>query len=297
MQAARDARQGADITCGSAFTDALLAAAADESLEPAFRAQALALPSESDIARELGGNNDPDAIHAARQTIIKRIAEAGEDVFTVLYDGMQTPGPFSPDAASAGRRALRNAALGYLSQLDETPARTKAAYDAANNMTDLSAALTILAQRFPDTVETAAALAHFRDRFADNALVIDKWFAIQAAIPGDGALERIQLLMETPLFKRTNPNRVRSLIGTFVFANPTGFGRADGAGYHFLADEILEIDQRNPQLAARILTSMRSWRLLEPVRADHARSALLRIERAAGLSTDVRDIVERILKE
>ena len=103
--------------------------------------------------------------------------------------------------------------------------------------------------------------------------------------------------METPLFKRTNPNRVRSLVGTFAFANPTGFGRADGAGYNFLADEILELDQRNPQLAARILTSMRSWRLLEPVRADHARSALMRIERASGLSTDVRDIVDRILKE
>jgi aminopeptidase N len=103
--------------------------------------------------------------------------------------------------------------------------------------------------------------------------------------------------METPLFKRTNPNRVRAVLGTFVFANPTGFGRADGAGYGFLADEILDIDQRNPQLAARILTSMRSWRLLEPVRADHARSALVRIERAGGLSSDVRDIVERILKE
>ncbi len=297
LQAARDARQGIDISCDSTFIDALLAAAADDGLEPAFRAQALALPSESDIGRELGGNNDPDAIHVARQTIIRRIAEAGKDIFAALYDGMQTPGPFTPDAASAGRRALRNAALTYLSQLDETPARAKAAYDAANNMTDLSAALTILAQRFPDTAETAAALAHFRDRFADNALVIDKWFAIQAAIPGAGALERIRLLMETPLFKRTNPNRVRALVGTFVFANPTGFGRADGAGYHFLADEILEIDQRNPQLAARILTSMRSWRLLEPVRADHARSALVRIERSASLSTDVRDIVDRILKE
>ncbi len=297
LQAARDARQGIDIGCDSTFIDALLAAAADDGLEPAFRAQALALPSESDIGRELGGNNDPDAIHVARQTIIRRIAEAGKDIFAALYDGMRTPGPFTPDAASAGRRALRNAALTYLSQLDETPARAKAAYDAANNMTDLSAALTILAQRFPDTAETAAALAHFRDRFADNALVIDKWFAIQAAIPGAGALERIRLLMETPLFKRTNPNRVRALVGTFVFANPTGFGRADGAGYHFLAGEILEIDQRNPQLAARILTSMRSWRLLEPVRADHARSALVRIERSASLSTDVRDIVDRILKE
>ena len=297
LQAARDARQGNDITCDSSFVGALLAAAADDSLEPAFRAQALALPSEADIGRELGGNNDPDAIRTGRQAIFKRIAEAGKDIFAALYDSMQTPGPFSPDAESAGRRALRNAALGYLSQLDGTPVRAKAAYDAANNMTDLSAALTILAHQFPETAETAAALEHFHDRFSKNALVIDKWFAIQAGIPGPDALARIQRLMEAPQFKRSNPNRMRSVLGTFAFANPTGFGRADGAGYNFLADEILDIDQRNPQLAARILTSMRSWRLLEPVRADHARSALMRIERAAGLSTDVRDIVDRILKE
>ncbi|MFJ6322513.1 MULTISPECIES: aminopeptidase N [unclassified Rhizobium] len=297
LQAARDARQGNDITCDSSFVGALLAAAADDSLEPAFRAQALALPSEADIGRELGGNNDPDAIRTGRQAIFKRIAEAGKDIFAALYDSMQTPGPFSPDAESTGRRALRNAALGYLSQLDGTPVRAKAAYDAANNMTDLSAALTILAHQFPETAETAAALEHFHDRFSKNALVIDKWFAIQAGIPGPDALARIQRLMEAPQFKRSNPNRMRSVLGTFAFANPTGFGRADGAGYNFLADEILDIDQRNPQLAARILTSMRSWRLLEPVRADHARSALMRIERAAGLSTDVRDIVDRILKE
>ncbi|AYG58539.1 aminopeptidase N [Rhizobium jaguaris] len=297
LQAARDARQGIAVTCDAAFVDALLAAAKDESLEPAFRAQALALPSEADIARELGGDNDPDAIHAGRQAILALIAEAGKDVFTALYDNMQTPGPFSPDAASAGRRALRNAAFTYLSQSDNAPARAKAAYDAANNMTDLSAALTILAHRFPETAEAKAALENFHDRFAENALVIDKWFAIQAAIPGAATLERIQGLMETPLFKRTNPNRMRALVGTFAFANPTGFGRADGAGYRFLAQEILDIDQRNPQLAARILTSMRSWRLLEPVRADHARSALMQIERAGGLSTDVRDIVDRILKE
>ncbi|MEF0939798.1 aminopeptidase N [Rhizobium sp. BR 362] len=297
LQAARDARQGIPVTCDAAFVDALLAAANDESLEPAFRAQALALPSEADIARELGGNNDPDAIHAGRQAILALVAEAGKNIFAALYDNMQTPGAFSPDAASAGRRALRNAALTYLSQSDNAPARAKAAFDAANNMTELSAALTILAHRFPETAEAKAALEGFRDRFAGNALVIDKWFAIQAAIPGAATLERIQGLMETPLFKRTNPNRMRALVGTFAFANPTGFGRADGAGYRFLAQEILDIDQRNPQLAARILTSMRSWRLLEPVRADHARSALMQIERADSLSTDVRDIVDRTLKE
>ncbi|MBY5406134.1 MULTISPECIES: aminopeptidase N [Rhizobium] len=296
LKAARDAREGKPVVCEATFIETLITAADDDNLEPAFRAQALALPSESDIARELGSNNDPDAIHAGRQAILKQIADAGKDVFAGLYAAMTTSGDFSPDAKSAGLRALRNSALTYLSYAEQTPARAKAAFDVANNMTDLSHALTILAHRFPDSAETSEALASFRDRFAENALVIDKWFAIQAGIPGAKTLERIRTLMDNPLFKRTNPNRMRALVGTFAFANPTGFGRADGEGYRFLAGQILDIDERNPQLAARILTSMRSWRSLEPIRADHARSALIEIERAADLSTDVRDIVERTLK-
>ncbi|MEZ2129031.1 MULTISPECIES: aminopeptidase N [unclassified Sinorhizobium] len=296
LQAARDAREGKPIDCDDIFAGALLAAAVDETLEPAFRAQALALPSEADIARELGGNNDPDAIHAGRQSILTQLAQAGSEAFARLYDTMTTPGPFSPDAQNAGRRALRNAALTYLSHAENSPEHAKAAFDSANNMTDLSHALTVLAHRFPETAETAEALATFEKRFSGNALALDKWFSIQAAIPGAGALDRVIRLMENPQFQRTNPNRFRALVGTFAFANPTGFNRADGEGYRFLAREVLDVDKRNPQLAARILTSMRSWRSLESARADHARSALMEIDRAAGLSTDVRDIVERTLK-
>ncbi|MBB4273673.1 aminopeptidase N [Rhizobium mongolense] len=296
LKAARDAREGKAIACEQTSIDALLHAAADESLEPAFRAQALALPSESDISRELGSNNDPDAILAGRQAVMKQIADRGIAIFTGLFEKMTTPGDFSPDAKSAGRRALRNAALTYLSYVENGPARAKAAFDAANNMTERLHALTVLAHRFPESDEAITALSTFRDHFAENALVIDKWFSVQATIPGASALDRVRKLMESPLFKRTNPNRVRALVGTFAFTNPTGFGRADGEGYRFLAREILDIDQRNPQLAARILTSMRSWRSLEPVRAGLARAALTEIEHAPALSTDVRDIVERTLK-
>ena len=146
---------------------------------------------------------------------------------------------------------------------ENDPARAVDAFKSANNMTDLSQALTILAHRFPDAAETADALASFKTRFAGNALVIDKWFTIQATIPGAAALARVQALMADPLFNGSNPNRVRALVGTFAFSNPTGFNRADGEGYRFLARQILGIDPRNPQLAARILTSMRSWRSLE----------------------------------
>ncbi|WJR67607.1 aminopeptidase N [Neorhizobium sp. CSC1952] len=296
MQAARDARDGKEIACDPALIAALLEAAADEALEPAFRAQALTLPSEADIARELGSNNDPDAIHAGRNAILSAIAKAGEKTFLALFDGMKVAGSYTPDAGSAGKRSLRNTALSYLTYAEGTPERAAKAFAAADNMTDLAQALTLLAHRFPDAPEAANALDTFLKRFDGNALVIDKWFSIQATIPGAAALSRVRKLMENPRFVSTNPNRVRSLVGTFAFGNPTGFNRADGEGYRFLAEQILAIDPRNPQLAARILTSMRSWRSLEPQRADHARAALMTIERTETLSTDVRDIVERMLK-
>jgi aminopeptidase N len=296
VQAVRDARDGKPVTCDPALIAALLEAAGDATLEPAFRAQVLTLPSEADIARELGSNNNPDAIHTARQTILTTLAKAGEQIFLQLVGEMTIAEAYAPDAASAGKRSLRNIALSYLTYSEATPARVAQAFAAANNMTDMAQALTLLAHRFPESPEAAAALDTFQTRFDGNALVIDKWFSIQATIPGDGALARVKALMDNPRFVATNPNRVRSLVGTFAFSNPTGFNRADGEAYHFLADQILAIDPRNPQLAARILTSMRSWRSLEPQRADHAHAALMKIERAAGLSTDVRDIVERMLK-
>lgn len=296
VAATTQARNGQPVTCDSALVNGLIAAAADDQLEPAFRAQALTLPSESDIAREIGSDNDPDAIHVGRQRILVGVAAAGRDTFTRLADDMASSGAFSPDATSAGRRALRNSALSFLVYGDTGPERAAEASRAANNMTDLSLALTLLAHRFPDAKETTEALAQFKQRFADNALVIDKWFAIQATIPGAETLDRVKALTSDPLFNGNNPNRVRSLVGTFAFSNPTGFNRADGEGYRFLARQILDIDPRNPQLAARILTSMRSWRSLEKVRADHARNALTEIAGAANLSADVSDIVDRMLE-
>ncbi|MCJ8517288.1 aminopeptidase N [Pseudorhizobium tarimense] len=296
MQASRDAREGKEVEASPALISALLETAGNHALEPAFRAQVLALPGESDIARELGSNNDPDAIHAGRTAVLKAIAGAGRDLFQHLLSETRTDGEFSPDAESAGRRALRNSALSYLTYAEQSPSIAAKAFDDANNMTDMLQAMTLLAHRFPDAEETSAALQAFLKRFDNNPLVIDKWFAVQATIPGAATLGRVRALMENPHFVRGNPNRVRSLVGSFTFSNPTGFNRADGEGYRFLAEQILEIDPKNPQLAARILTSMRSWRSLEPQRADQARSALLSIDRSSSLSNDVRDIVERMLK-
>jgi aminopeptidase N len=295
VKAARAVAEGKPVACDPAFIAALLECAADVSLEPAFRAQALALPSEADIARELGSNTDPDAIHAGRKAIHEAIARAGEEILVALYDETRIEGPYAPDAASAGKRALRNAALSYLTYAEGTPSRAAEAFGAADNMTDLAQSLTLLAHRFPDASETTAAIASFLTRFDGNPLVIDKWFSIQASIPGQDALDRVKALMDNPRFHAGNPNRVRALVGAFAFSNPTGFNRADGLGYEFLADLILSIDPKNPQLAARLLTSMRSFRVLEPGRADKAHAALSRIAAASGLSTDVSDIVGRML--
>ncbi|MBB2970167.1 aminopeptidase N [Mesorhizobium sp. RMAD-H1] len=269
--------------------------AADETLDAAFRALCLTLPGESDIAREIGSNIDPDAVLASREALIKAIAETHVQTFASLYDKLANKGAFSPDAESAGRRALRNSLLDYLSVAEGKPSRAEAQFHAADNMTDRAAALGVLVHRFGDETSARDALAAFEERFGGDPLVMDKWFIVQATRPGAGALDRVQALMGHRLFSLDNPNRTRALIGAFATANQTGFNRPDGAAYDFFADTILKIDPENPQLAARLLTALRSWRSLEPVRREHARAALARIAGAEKLSTDVKDIVERTL--
>jgi aminopeptidase N len=295
--AAEAAREGHEIVADQDLVDALIAIACEEALEPAFRAQALALPGETDIARELGNNIDPDAIHAGRDAVQMAIARAGESAFTRLVEVVQTRGAYSPDAESAGRRALQHAAITYLSFAEGSPMRAEGVFQQADNMTDLSQSLTLLAHYFPESSAAKRALASFEERFRDNPLVIDKWLAVQATAPGAAALERVTALMEGPHFSRSNPNRIRALIGAFAAGNPTGFNRKDGAGYAFLADEVLELDKRNPQIASRLLTSLRSWRSLEAERRAHAGKALRRIAGSPELSADVSDIVDRTLAE
>lgn len=269
--------------------------ASDESLDPAFRALCLTLPGENDIGREMGSNVDPDAIFKSRDHLIAEIARAYTNDFATLYNHLKQSGPFSPDAQSAGKRALRNVALDYLSRNDNTPQRAFAQFEAADNMTDRFAALTVLVHRFGESDEAQQALAAFEQRFGNDGLVMDKWFIVQATRPGTHTLDAVRQLTQHKLFSLDNPNRVRSLIGAFSSANPTGYNRKDGTAYAFFADTILAIDPENPQLAARLLTAMRSWRSLEATRRELARSALSRIAASAELSTDLRDIVDRTL--
>jgi len=266
-----------------------------EALEPAFKALALTLPGEADVAREIGSNIDPEAILSARNALAAAIAGANAEAFEAAYGGLSAETAYSPAAASAGRRSLRNAMLDYLSLSTGSPARAAAQYERASNMTDRAAALSVLLLRFPDSDENASALADFEARFGRDPLVMDKWFQIQAMSPGEGAVERVRALMSHPGFSLGNPNRVRSLIGTYTTANQTGFHRADGAGYELLAEIALSVDPRNPQLSARLATAFRSWRSLEESRRERARATLSRIKATPGLSADLRDIVERTL--
>ncbi|TPI41580.1 aminopeptidase N [Mesorhizobium sp. B3-1-9] len=269
--------------------------AGDEALEPAYRALALSLPGEADIARDIGKGIDPDAIFAAREAMARMIAEANREAFPALYESLADKGPFSPDAASAGRRALRNILLDYLSLLPGGAGLAAGHFTAATNMTDRAAALAVLAHRHPGTAEAEEALAAFEARYRGDALVLDKWFQIQAGVPGAKTVEKVRELMRHPAFSIANPNRVRSLIGTFSSANQTGFHRPDGEGYRLFAETVLEVEKRNPQVAARLATSLRSWRSLEPGRQAKARQALLDMAKVENLSADLRDIVERTL--
>ncbi len=295
IAATKSARGGQAPLYDAALIAAFGEIGADDRLEPAFRALVLTLPMEGDIAREIGSNVDPDAIFDARQSLQASIGAAFNTGFEKQISSLADGRPFSPDAASAGKRALKNVLLDYAALSQDSAALPARHYRAATNMTDQIAALLILAHRFPNSMEAKDALAHFEARFANTPLAMDKWFGAQATAPGPNALASVQALMKHAGFSFDNPNRMRALIGAYSTSNPTGFNRKDGGGYKLLAESVLRIDRQNPQTASRLLTAMRSWRSLEAMRKTKAREALSLIAQEKSLSTDVRDIVERML--
>jgi aminopeptidase N len=212
-----------------------------------------------------------------------------------LRESLADVRPYSPDAVSAGRRALRNQALDLIAAADPGLGGRLASeqFETASNMTDRLAALGTLALLPGNRREQA--LSDFAELYPDEPLVLDKWFAVQAAIPEPDALDRIRRLMQHSAFSMTNPNRVRALVGSFSLNNPTQFHGPDGAGYDFVADMVLELDRANPQVAARLLTAFGTWRTMERTRRARAEQALRRMAGAPGLSPDVADIAQRAL--
>ena len=294
LEAVKAIQQGQAPSFPARFAEAL-GALVDGSADHAFVAQVLNLPSEADMAREIGTDIDPDAIVGARKALRSFVGRLLSDRLAAAHARLATTGSYSPDAAGAGRRALRNAALDLLAEGD--PARgtalAQAQFASSDNMTDRFAALAVLAHVPGEARE--AALAGFGREFAEDPLVLDKWFALQASIPEAPTLDRVRGLMQHPAFSLTNPNRTRALVGTFAMANLSQFHRADGAGHAFVADMVLALDGTNPQVAARILGAFRTWRALEAGRRAQAEAALRRVAAAPSLSPDVYDIVTRCL--
>jgi aminopeptidase N len=278
------------------FADAVGRALSDQASDPAFKALLLATPSESDLALAMSPA-DPAAIHAAREALRVRLAVHLTDELKRLHASLQEIGEFAPDAAGAGRRALRNAALDLLAANPRSDIAELAFghYQAAGNMTDAMGGLTALSQIGGDLFERA--LASFYDRWKHEPLVIDKWFMVQAREPGEGALGRVLGLTAHPAFEPKNPNRLRALVQNFASGNPARFHEPDGAGYRFLADQILAVDAFNPMTAARLVEPLGGWRRYAPALGKLMRGELERILASPGLSKNVFELVSRALGE
>ncbi|MGM0585729.1 MAG: aminopeptidase N [Pseudomonadota bacterium] len=290
---ALDALMGAEPA--EPFVEALGAALSDAELDPAFRALLLQLPGEDEIARETfarGALADPDGIHAASDALRDRLAEALEPELRGLREAMTVPGPYSPDAASAGRRALRNAALALLVRRPAGPtlAREQAQ---APNMSERLPALAALVHSGAEAAD--AALADFARDWANDPLVMDKWRTLQALSPQPDALERVRALSLDPEFAWKTPNRFRSLVAAFSQNHPR-FHAADGSGYRFLADWLIRLDPVNPQTAARCAGAFETWRRYDESRQALIRAELERIAAQSELSRDMSEIVARILQ-
>ncbi|SKA32510.1 aminopeptidase N [Consotaella salsifontis] len=295
-RATESASSGSASRINPDICEALVSVAADGRLDPELRAQTLSLPGESEIARLIGENIDPDAVHAARNDMLRAVGEAGREVFSALRAEMANDAPFSPAPESAGRRALANAALEYVAVGAKDPAIAARQFAAARNMTDRLSALSVLINHFPEAPASVDALALFYERHKGDTLVMDKWFAIQAAVPRPETLEAVRQLESHPLFTLTTPNRVRALVGTFASGNQVAFNRADGDGYRWVGRKLLEIDRLNPQVAARVATAFRSWRSFEAKRRAAAQATLEDLANQPNLSVDLRDIVDRSLR-
>jgi aminopeptidase N len=266
----------------------------DTRLEPAYRAQVLAFPGESELARVIATDVDPSAIQKACAWLMKSLGtELGRDL-EQLYTALDTRAPYAPTKDQIGARALRSVALSLLAARGSEAdwARVSKHFDDATNLTDEMAGLSIL--RRAATPLREQAFARFHRRWHADHLVIDNWFSLQAMVPGPSALALTKKLTKDPLFSMKNPNKVRALL--FAFAgNQANFHRADGAGYDYIATKIIVLDRINPQVAARLAGVFRSWRTLEAQRQAKALAAIERVAATRPLSRDVTEIVTRIV--
>jgi aminopeptidase N len=254
----------------------------------------LAPPLENELALAMTPP-DPDAIHVARTALIRAVAMAHRPKLEALYNELGGAHSFSPDAKSAGRRALRNACLRYLTAADDEKAAglADAHYRAATSMTDMIAGLAALTRMASPRRE--AAFAHFHDRFRSDPLVLDKWMSLQAGSCLPGTVDAVRALMKQPAFDIRNPNRVRSLVGAFS-ANHLRFHAKDGGGYGLVAETIATLDKINPQVAARMSGAFEAWRRYDSDRQGKMRGELEKLGKLDGLSSNLFEVVGKMLE-
>ncbi len=289
----RDHREGRALEVPDDLVEVFGEVLVDGSLETAFRAEALDLPTEAMIG-DLSEVVDVDAIHAARSHVVRTLARAHRDALLATYHELAEPAAGAWSVESAGARALRNACLGYLVLLDERSLLDLCVAHGrdARTMTDELASLELLAHR-EDALRDEA-VARFRERWHGDPLVMNKWFAAQAASTRPQCVDDVRALADDPAFDRRNPNKLRALYRTFA-RNPLRFHGADGRGYRLLADVVLDVDGRNPVLAGRLAGLFNDWRRHEPSRRDLQEAELRRIRAADGISDNVAEMVDRAL--
>ena len=299
-----DANAAIDPRLLSVF-EAILTEAVERGTDPLFdkamAANMLSLPPESYLAELSDGTVDVVGIHRARERVRSSVTESLKGLLLSTYKMNASTEPYQPDGASVARRALRNAALTYLMLPDDTQAIPVAEDQVrnSNNMTDTAAALRALVNCPSDAAAPVreAALLEFYNRWADEPLVVDQWFSIQAACPRPGAIERVRALTEHARFNITNPNRLRSLVSAFAMQNTVNFHHGSGSGYVFLADYVIALNEVNPLLAARLLGPLSRWHRYDKSRQSLMRGQLQRVLETDQLSKDVFEIVSKSLKQ
>lgn len=269
----------------------------DKSLEPAYRATILSLPSEGDLAQIIGKNVNPDAISKSLSVLKTALGETFEPARKNILSSLKSSDSFNAGAQETGKRSLRSLVMTYAvaSKSKSALKEVVSNYKKSNNMTDRFNALLTIVHYHPAKTERDKALAEFYKRYHKNHIVLDKWFAVQASKPGTATITTVRSLMKHKDFTFSNPNRFRSLLGVFSMGNQTAFNAENGKGYMLMADALIKLDKINPQTAARLLTAFRSYRSLEPARRKLAEKALRKIEKSGELSRDTADILGRTL--
>ena len=282
-----------DAPPATAYLDGLAAVLRDDSLDPAFRALLLRLPSEEDTAQAIfdgGGTPDPSAINQAHETLKLHIAQHLQDMLPRIYAQMTVTGPYKPDAVSAGKRAFGNAALSLISKLDGGK-QAAAQFATANNMTQQLGALRALLMISKGQQELVA----FEDQWQHDRLVMDKWFSLQVSLAApEKAAATAEMLAQHPAFDIKNPNRFRAVFGGLK-ANTAGFHHGSGNSYALLADWLIKLDAINPQTTARISSAFDTWKRYDADRQSKMQAALKRIAQTPDLSGDTTEMVTRIL--